>query len=74
MASSRPYSLTFGAVEFSEGELPLYGVLGSSPERVTRGMKHTKRAGVLVPALLLAFFKALASGVVGPYLAVDLLD
>src|ERR687897_784116 len=37
-------------------------------------MKHKKRTGVLVPALLLAFSKALALRVVGPYLAVDLLD
>jgi hypothetical protein len=38
-------------------------------------MKHKKRAGVLVLALLVAFSKALALGVlVGPYLAVDLLD
>ena len=43
------------------------------------GMKHKKRTGVLVPALLLAFSKALALAlalrvIVGPYLAVDLLD
>jgi hypothetical protein len=38
------------------------------------GMKHKKRTGVLVPALLVAFSKALALRVVGPYLAVDLLD
>jgi hypothetical protein len=31
------------------------GVLRSSSGRVTRGMKHTKRAGVLVPALSVAF-------------------
>src|SRR5215212_5308182 len=38
-------------------------------------MRHKKRAEVLVPALLLAFSKALAlGGLVGPYLAVDLLD
>jgi hypothetical protein len=36
---------------------------------------HAKRAGVLVPALGLAFSKVLALGVLlGPYLAVDLLD
>src|SRR3954453_1681493 len=50
-------------------------VLGSSPGRVTRGMKYKKRAGVLVPALGIAFSGALALGVlVGPYLAVDLLN
>jgi hypothetical protein len=38
-------------------------------------MKHKKRAGVLVPALGVVFSEALALGVlVGPYLAVDLLD
>jgi hypothetical protein len=42
-------------------------------------MKHKRRTGVLVPALLLAFSKALALALalrvlVGPYLAVDLLD
>ena len=37
-------------------------------------MKHKKRTGVLVPALLVAFSNALALRVVGPYLAVDLLD
>jgi hypothetical protein len=37
-------------------------------------MKHKKRAGTNTPALLVAFPKALALRVVGPYLAVDLLD
>jgi hypothetical protein len=50
------------------------GVFSEVRQDELEGMKHKKRTGVLVPALLVAFSKALALRVVGPYLAVDLLD
>jgi hypothetical protein len=74
-AAAMLYSPNFACVAFSEVELPFYGVLGSCARTTTEGDEaHEKGRGILVPALEVAFSKALALGVVGPYLAVDLLD
>jgi hypothetical protein len=74
LLSQRVFAAALPAIRFVLFTKRVEGVFCEVRQDELEGMKHKKRTGVLVPALLVAFSKALALGVVGPYLAVDLLD